>query len=140
LLAALTLVTGVLVDAAPPRSPASVPERRIGGAFSVGDRRIFVEAQPRGDRTYDLKILTTRGGEPADIDEVRASVRERDRGVGPLAVAVRRLDLGRYTGSFTLPFAGRWLIRVSGRVGDFEERQQSFPLEPTPSGTNLTEL
>ena len=128
LLGALTVVTGLLVDAAPPRTAATAPAASGLGSFAAGDRTIAVDATRTGPREYAVLIATTRGAEPADIEEVRASIEDREQRVGPLDVPLTRRGTGLYAGRASLPFRGRWRLSVRVRVGEFEAGRRSFPL------------
>jgi copper transport protein len=128
LLAGLTVVTGLLVDTAPPRAGAIQTPQAERGSFRLGDRVIYVYVDSRGERQYAIRIVTTRDGGPSDVDDLRASIRDPERGVGPLALPLQRRNIGVYVGRTTPPFAGHWLISVSVRIGEFEEGRHSFQL------------
>jgi hypothetical protein len=129
ILAGLTLVTGLLVDTTPPRLRTIQAVQRMLGTFRVADRRIDVSLASASEREYLVQIMTTRDAAgPNDVDDVRAWIRDREHGVGPLTIALQRRGAGLYCGRMTPPFPGHWQLLVRARSGEFEEGQHVFRL------------
>jgi len=56
-----------------------------------------------------------------------------NRHAGPFPVRFARDPSVAFTGTVTLPFAGRWSAFVSARSGDFDENHLTLPLTENPT-------
>jgi len=63
----------------------------------------------------------------APVDEVRAELRETDKGVGPLTVNLLRAGPAHFISSgLIIPIQGKWDLTITVRVGEFDEKQGSI--------------
>jgi copper transport protein len=61
------------------------------------------------------------------VDEVRAELRERDQGIGPLTVDLLRAGPAHFiSNGLVIPIKGKWDLTITVRSGDFDESQQTI--------------
>jgi copper transport protein len=124
--------TAVLVDLPLPRE-VPAPVAVASAAMRVADLDVRVSATPVDAQHWTLRLVASRAGRPAALSGADASVSEASRHAGPFAVPFARDPSGAFTGSVTLPFAGRWSAFVSARSGEFDENHLTLPLTENPT-------
>jgi copper transport protein len=107
-------VTAALVATAPARTAyrPSVAEN-----LQLGRVTAQVSAVPAADRSMDLHLyLFGQDGAPTDPEEVTATLRLPERGVGPLPVSLRTAGPGHQISTILVPIRGDWTLTVSART------------------------
>jgi copper transport protein len=124
LLTAVIAVTAVLVEQPLPREAA--PLASVTASYALRNFTVNAVVTSTGANTWDVRVTGT-----APLDEVDAGMRETQRNVGPLTVALKRVDNATYDGTVTLPFAGAWTATISARSGAFDEAHRTISLPET---------
>jgi copper transport protein len=128
-IAAVILGLAAALVATPPGRPDVVPVRlEMPAAFSVdlpltgvGSVRVVIDPPLVGAARITLEVRDPAGNALA-VPEVRASMTLKDRGVGPLPIALENSAPGRYLAdAVTIPLAGTWQVRVTVRTTDFDQ-------------------
>jgi copper transport protein len=130
IIAAVAVVTGVLVDLPLPRE-ISAPVATASATMRVADADARITATPVDRTHWTLRIAATEDGRPFALSGVDASVSEATRHAGPFPVAFTRDPSGAFSGTVALPFAGAWSAFVSARHGDFDENHLTLHLTET---------
>ena len=134
LLTAVLAATAILVESPLPREASAsglasaTATATATATFSVRGVDVTVTAVAR-----DAQMWTIRIDGSAPLDGAQVSVREAERNVGPLDVALTRASDRSFTGTIALPFAGNWSALVSARSGDFDETHYTVPLRENRS-------
>jgi copper transport protein len=135
ILAAVVAVTAVLVDLPLPReasAAAATGSTSTAVTLHLGALDAHVALVPIDSHHVMIHAIgTDADGAVRPLDGVDASVTDVPRHAGPFAVPMTRDSAGAYSGTATLPFAGRWRAFVSARSGDFDEAHATIAL-PTP--------
>jgi copper transport protein len=119
---------------APPAAPAAVVNGAAdfrAGPGDAGSVTMFVEPGRVGSNIVHLAVWDTRNV-PRSVPEVRATLTQPERGIGPVPVRLSPDGPGRYIGlSTVLPAPGRWRLTVSIRTTEVDEATVTFPLTIT---------
>ena len=121
LIAGALAATAALAAYAPSIAQQAGPFDRT---TAIGPLQLQVTVDPAatGANEIHLYLLRPRDGRQFDgAREVTLSATERDRGIGPLAIAADRAGPGHYVGDTTFGVSGTWTLRVAVRVSDFDE-------------------
>jgi copper transport protein len=123
---AVLAVTSLLVSTPPGSRPAApiAASTAIEADLSLPDgARVSVTLDPARVGASRLALTVhNRAGTDWDVPEVSASLSLPARSIGPLPVALSRLQAGRYQSqSLSLPAPGGWRLRISVRTSDFDQ-------------------
>ncbi len=134
-------ITSVLVATPPANRPDAASPAAAGPAVAApgvtvdlpladnGALHVRLDPARAGATTLTLSVRDSAGA-PWDVPEVSAAFLLADRGIGPLAVVLRKDSAGAYESEgLTLPLPGTWQLQVRVRTSDFEQ---------TPVQTELT--
>jgi copper transport protein len=128
LLVAVLGVTAALSSYAPSTVQASGP---FSQTTSVGPAQLQVTVDPAtvGANEIHLYLLDPADGSQWDrAKEVRMTVSQADKGIGPLPVPLSKAGPGHYvtSGSAALAVPGDWTLDVAVRVSDFDQYEQQI--------------
>ncbi|WP_203910717.1 copper resistance CopC/CopD family protein [Rhizocola hellebori] len=124
---AVLALTSVLVSTPPGSRPTTAPiaaSTATEATLSLpGGARVSVTLDPARVGVSRLALsVRDKAGTDWDVPEVSASLSLPARSIGPLPVALSRLQAGRYQSqSLSLPAPGGWRLRISVRVSDFDQ-------------------
>ena len=123
-IAIVLAVTAALVDATPPRVTGS--SGPILTQETVGDFVVEIGVDPARAGTTEMHLTLYKVGSfstvQQPVDEVRAELREPDKGVGPLPINLLRAGPAHFISSgLVIPIQGKWDLTISVRVGEFDE-------------------
>jgi copper transport protein len=123
---AVLAVTSLLVSTPPGSRPAApiAASTAIEADLALPDgARVSVTLDPARVGASRLALTVhNRAGTDWDVPEVSVSLYLPARSIGPLPVALSRLQAGRYQSqSLSLPAPGGWRLRISVRTSDFDQ-------------------
>lgn len=113
-------ITAGLVSTAPARTEA--PSGPVSFTKASGNAEVDVTVNPArvGANTLHLTISTPAGA-LAKVADVKVTLSLPSRQLGPLSVPLDTITPTHYTSSsMQIPYAGRWTLSVTGRIGDFD--------------------
>ena len=121
--AALLVATATLVGRSPVITeaadtviaPAPVELTPSGGTVSVA-----VNPGAVGANIINVTLLDAQGAPLSVIEPPALELRERTRGVGPIALTAEDLGEGAYFAIADIPFVGTWELTVRARTGTFD--------------------
>jgi copper transport protein len=123
---AILALTSVLVSTPPgsrPSAPVAASTAVQADLSLPGGARVSITLDPArvGDSRLAV-IVHDKVGIDWDVPEVSASLSLPARSIGPLPVALNRLQAGRYhSQSLSIPAPGGWRLRISVRTSDFDQ-------------------
>ncbi len=128
LIAVVLGVTAALSGYPPSTVQASGPVSRT---TTIGPAQLQVTVDPAtvGANEIHLYLLDPRDGSQWDrAKEVRLAVRQPDKGIGPLPVALSKAGPGHYVTSGSTPLAvpGDWTLDLTVRVSAFDQYEQQI--------------
>ncbi|TML06977.1 MAG: hypothetical protein E6G39_20630 [Actinobacteria bacterium] len=130
-IALVVAITAGLVDATPPRlsassGPIETQETVVKYVVEIGVDPARVGATEMHLTLYEVGSFSTV---QARVDEVRAELREPQKGVGPLAVNLLRAGPAHFiSNGLIIPIQGKWDLTIFVRVGDFDEDRGTISL------------
>jgi copper transport protein len=128
-IAIVVAITAGLVDATPPRVNGS--SGPVETQETIGDFIVQIGVEPARVGATEMHLTLYKVGSfstvQAPVDEVRAELRETDKGVGPLTVNLLRAGPAHFISSgLIIPIQGKWDLTITVRVGEFDEKQGSI--------------
>ena len=119
----------VELDATPPRVNGS--SGPVETQETIGDFIVQIGVEPARVGATEMHLTLYKVGSfstvQAPVDEVRAELRESDKGVGPLTVNLLRAGPAHFISSgLIIPIQGKWDLTITERVGEFDEKQGSI--------------
>ena len=130
-IALVVAITAGLVDATPPSlsastGPIETQETVVKYVVEIGVDPARVGATEMHLTLYEVGSFSTV---QARVDEVRAELREPQKGVGPLAVNLLRAGPAHFiSNGLIIPIQGKWDLTIFVRVGDFDEDRGTISL------------
>ncbi|MBB5934242.1 copper transport protein [Streptomyces zagrosensis] len=92
-----------------------------GGPNGRGTAQVTLDPARSGDNQFHA-YLTGPGGRPVDPPELKASLTLREKGVGPLSVALNRVSAGHWSAAgVQLPMPGDWQLSLTVRTSDIDQ-------------------
>jgi copper transport protein len=121
-------VTAALSSYPPSTVQASGP---VSATTTVGPAQLQVTVDPAtvGANEIHLYLLNPSDGSQWDrAKEVRLTVSQEDKRIGPLPVELSKAGPGHYVTSGSAPLAvpGDWTLNVAVRVSDFDQYEQQI--------------
>lgn len=129
-------LTAVLVNTAPARTSYAPPVRaKVAFPATAGTHtpldggRVEVELTPakRGANVADI-YLVAKDKTLVSVPEVSGRLESVNKSIGSLPVKVSAAEPGHYVASaISIPYRGRWVLRLDIRTSDFDEVPVHFP-------------
>ncbi len=92
-----------------------------GGANGRGTARVTVDPGRTGANTVTV-TLTDASDRPVDVPELRLSLTEKVKQIGPLRATLERQSIGRWQATgFQLPMGGDWQLSLTVRTSDIDQ-------------------
>ena len=132
LAAGVLTVTAMLVNAPPARTAFEAPVSTTaafdtGGPSGKGSVQIYVSPAKAGSDLVHIEVVSP-SGEPEVVPELTATMSLPERQLGPLPVTLTGAGTTHYTGTATIPLAGKWRMAVTVRTDAISETTVTVPV------------
>lgn len=125
----VVVLTGALVDAAPPQAEqVAASARAFTHRTTAGSDLLSVAFYPLVPGSAHLAVqLTNRGTAPVDVLQVTAELSLPSRKIGPISVPLVHQFTGSWVaGNVVVPLAGRWQLQVTVLTDPITEVIRTF--------------
>ena len=125
-------ITAMLVNAPPARTAFAAPvSTTVGfdtrGPNGKGSVRVFVSPAKVGSDLVHIEVVSA-SGEPEVVPQLTAALSLPDRELGPLPVSLSGAGTAHYSGTATIPLAGKWQLAVTVRTDEIDETTVTVPV------------